>query len=204
VFDGSIAPDVRGLTMVWEIRWHGRGGQGLVTASSLLAEAALEEGKYIQAFPEFGPERMGAPIKAFNRISSRRIDVHSQVYEPNLVVVVDPTLLGLRDVVEGLREDGVLLANFGGGIEEVREKTGFSGSIYVVNATRIARETIGVPIANTACLGALARVVDVVKLDSLEKKFRERFLDRFGEKGVEKNVEAMRRAYREVKGGARG
>lgn len=188
------------LTRVWEIRWHGRGGQGLVTASSLLAEAALEEGMYIQAFPEFGPERMGAPIKAFNRISPSRIDVHSQVYEPNLVVVVDPTLLGRGDIVEGLKENGVLLANFGGDTEDVKEKTGFSGSIYVVNATRIARETIGVPIANTACLGALARVIGVVKLGSLEKKFREKFVARLGEGGVEKNVEAMRRGYEEVRG----
>lgn len=180
-----------------EIRWHGRGGQGVVTASQLLAESALKEGKYIQAFPEFGPERMGAPIRAFTRISSEEITIHSQIYNPNIVVVIDPTLLS-ENVVEGLSEDGILVANTDMSPEEVRKKTGFSGKIFTVDATRIALKEIGKPIANTACIGALVKATDIVKLENVLSCFREKFEDRLGAKAVIGNENAIKKAYKEV------
>lgn len=185
--------------MFVEVRWHGRGGQGVVTASELLAAAALEEGKYLQAFPEFGPERMGAPIKAFTRVSDEPIDIHSQVYTPDIVVVIDPTLLRNPIITEGLSNEGKLIVNFSGTPDDVRKLTKFMGRIYVVDATRIAMETIGRPIANTCCVGAVVKVTGLVSQEEVERQIRKMLESKIGKKGADANVEALRRAHAEVR-----
>jgi len=184
--------------MFVEVRWHGRGGQGVVTASELLAGAALAEGKYLQAFPEFGPERMGAPIRAFTRISDEPIEIHSHVYTPDVVVVLDPTLLGNPMITEGLSDEGKLIVNYPGTADEVRKTTKFMGRIYVVDATKIAVETIGRPIANTCCVGALVKVTGLVTMDQVEAQIRKMLQTKIGEKATEANIQASKRAYKEV------
>ncbi|MHC1605407.1 MAG: 2-oxoacid:acceptor oxidoreductase family protein [Candidatus Methanofastidiosia archaeon] len=181
-----------------EIRWHGRGGQGAVTVSELFAETAMLEGNYIQAFPEFGPERMGAPIKAFTRISDEPIKIHSHVYSPNIVVVLDPTLLGQVDVTQGLSKDGIILVNYPKNAEELKEVLNFDGKIYAVDATKIAVEKIGRAMANTSCAGALVKVTDLIKLKNLLKVTQEKFREKLSEKAVMANLEAIKAAYEEV------
>ncbi|MGC1120145.1 MAG: 2-oxoacid:acceptor oxidoreductase family protein [Candidatus Methanofastidiosia archaeon] len=185
--------------MFIEVRWHGRGGQGVVTASELLAGAALAEGKYLQAFPEFGPERMGAPIRAFTRISDGPIEIHSHVYTPDIVVVLDPSLLDNPAITEGLSDEGKLIANFSGSPDEVRKITKFMGRIYTVDATRIAMETIGRPIANTCCVGAMVKMTGLVTLEQVENQIRQMLGSKIGKKGTDANIEALRRAYNEVR-----
>jgi 2-oxoacid:acceptor oxidoreductase gamma subunit (pyruvate/2-ketoisovalerate family) len=178
-----------------EVRWHGRGGQGVVTVSRLLAYAALLEGKHVQAFPEFGPERTGAPILGFTRISDEPIEIHSQVYAPDSVVVLDPTLLTSIDVTEGLVRDGHLIVNTERKAAELRgnfKRTDIS--CHTVDGTRIALDVLGRPIFNTAMLGALIRVDPLAKLDSVLKALEERFPGPL----AEKNAEAIRRAYEKV------
>ena len=184
--------------MFVEVRWHGRGGQGVVTASELLAGAALAEGKYLQAFPEFGPERMGAPIRAFTRIADEPIEIHSHVYTPDVVVVLDPTLLGNPMITEGLSDEGKLIVNYPGTADEVRKTTKFMGRIYVIDATKIAMETIGRPIANTCCVGALVKVTGLVTMDQVEAQIRRMLQAKIGEKATEANIQALKRAHEEV------
>ena len=184
---------------MYEIRWHGRGGQGVVTASEILASAALKENKYIQSFPDFGPERMGAPVKAFTRIDDKTINIHSQIYEPDAVVVLDPTLLGIVNVSEGLKKNGVLIVNTKESKEEIRKKTGFPGKIFVVDATGIALETIGKPLANVCSIGALSKVSGVVKKENIIKTVHEIMSMKFPEKIVKGNVDAANRGFDEVK-----
>lgn len=181
-----------------EIRWHGRGGQGVVTANEILAGAALEEGKYMKAFPEFGPERMGAPIRAFARISEAPIKVHSQVYFPDYVVVLDPTLIGNINVLEGMKKEGALVANYPDGKESLRRALATDLDVHAVNATKIALETIGKPLANTAMLGALVKVAGVLDLESIKKELRNKLGGKLPEKVVEKNILSVQRAYEEV------
>jgi len=181
-----------------EIRWHGRGGQGVVTANELLAGAALKEGKFIKAFPEFGPERMGAPIRAFTRLSDKPIVVHSQVYNPDMVVVLDPTLLKQIKVLDGLKEGGQLVANFPDGRAKLEEILGKSGNIHAVNATKIAMEEIGRPTANTAMLGAVVKSLDFVSLKSVLEELESKFAGKFSKEVVAKNLKAVQRAYEEV------
>lgn len=141
-----------------EIRWHGRGGQGAKTAAMLLAEAAFDTGKFIQGFPEYGPERMGAPVTAYNRISNERILVHSNIYEPDYVVVVDETLMDTLDVTAGLKKEGALLINSPKSPAEIREKCGgYEGRIYTIDADRIAMETLGKNFPNTSMLSAVVK-----------------------------------------------
>ncbi len=181
--------------MLFEIRWHGRGGQGVVTASRLLAEAAMLEGKHVQAFPEFGPERTGAPIRGFTRISDEKIRVHSQIYEPNMVVVLDPTLLGSINVSDGLVKDGKIVVNTDLTPKDLIKKLGLSNAkAYTVDATRIALDALGRPITNTAMLGAVVKVEPMIELDSILKSVSERFHGAIGEK----NIQAIKRAYKEV------
>jgi len=180
-----------------EIRWHGRGGQGIVSVSRLLAEAALLDRKHVQSFPEFGPERSGAPVRGFTRISEEPISIHSQIYNPNIVVVVDPTLLSSNNVTSGLAKNGTLLANTELTPEELRKALSVRDAhVYVANAKRIALDVLGRPIYNTAMLGALLKVAPLVSFESVEKVVRARFLGTLGEK----NVVAMKRAYEEVEG----
>lgn len=178
-----------------EIRWHGRGGQGVVTAAKLLAASALREGKYFQAFPEYGPERRGAPVQAFTRIDEQPIRVYAHVTAPNVVVVLDDTLLGKVPVTDGLGEDGVLVASYHGSPAELRRKLGLKGGrVFTVNALRIATEVLGRPITNTPMIGALLRAVPAVSLDNVVDELGEKF------KGsvAATNVAAIKRAYEEV------
>jgi len=182
--------------MLVEIRWHGRGGQGIVSVSRLLAEAALTEKKYVQAFPEFGPERSGAPVRGFTRISDEPISIHSQIYNPNIVVVVDPTLLG-NNVTSGLAKDGTIVANTDLTHDELIKALSIrEAHVYAVNARRIALDVLGRPIYNTAMLGALIKAAPLTSLESVAKVVRARFPGTLGEK----NVEAVKRAYQEVVG----
>ncbi len=179
-----------------EIRWHGRGGQGVVTAAKLLAAAALREGKHFQAFPEYGPERRGAPVQAFTRIDDAPIRVFAHIAAPNVVVVLDETLLGKVPVADGLRQDGVLVANFAGTPAELRSMLGLRGGrVFTVDALRIASETLGRPITNTPMIGALLQAVPVVGLAHVVEELSEKFKGRV----AESNVNAVRRAYEEVK-----
>ncbi len=183
--------------MLIEIRWHGRGGQGIVTVSRLLAYAALLDGKYVQAFPEFGPERRGAPVTGYTRISDEPIIIHSHIYHPNIVVIVDPTLIGKVDVTKGLVEDGLIVANSEKEPEELRDDLKVAkASVYTVNAARIALDILGKPIYNTAMLGALIKASPLTSLESLSKVIMERFPGTIGEK----NVAVIKRAYEEVHG----
>lgn len=191
------------MSPILEIRWHGRGGQGAKTAAQLLAEAAAAVGKYIQGFPEYGPERMGAPVLAFTRISDTPIELHCHITEPNIVVVLDPTLLRRGDVTDGVPNDGIVLINTDQSPQELRRALSVNKQrVYTVNASRIAKETIGRPIPNTPLLGALIRVTDIMSLEQLladtEKKLGRKFADR--PQIVEGNLKAVQQAYKEVRG----
>jgi len=176
-----------------EIRFHGRGGQGAVTSAELLAQAAIQEGKFAQAFPSFGPERRGAPVLAFSRVSSEQIRIRSQINRPDVVLVLDASLLDIMDVSEGLKKGGVVVVNSSATIESLAKRFSFEGKLGAVNATEIARKLLGRPITNTTMLGALVRATGVVKVDSLSDPLKHRF-------GViaARNEEAMRAAYEQV------
>lgn len=185
-----------------EIRWHGRGGQGAVTASEILAEAALEEGKYFQAFPDYGPERMGAPIRAYTRISTSPIRQHCQITAPDAVVVLDPTLIGIVDFTEGIKEDGVLVVNTTISPGALRKKLGLdSGRVFTVDATRIAIDTIGRNIPNTPIIGALIRATNAVGKENVREEIKRRMGSKTGKKMAQANIDAFERAYNEVKEG---
>lgn len=187
-----------------EIRWHGRAGQGIVTASELLAEAALKEGKYFQAFPEYGPERMGAPIKAYTRISDEPIEIHYQILSPEVVVVVNPNLLGVVDVTEGLAEDGVVIVNSTESPEQIRKRLGIANKrvkVFAVDATRIALETIKRDIPATLMLGAIIRATGLVDLENTLHLVEEKLGAKLRPEVVASNVKALRRAYDEVREG---
>ena len=185
-----------------EIRWHGRGGQGVVTAGKLLAETALTTGQYFQAFPDYGPERMGAPIRAFTRLSAKPITIHSQIEQPNVVLVLDPTLLGTEPVTEGLQEEGILLVNTSSSPKETRRITGFhTGQVCTVDASHIAIEEMGRDITNTPMLGALARATGIFDIEDLAEQLRAWFGKKIPESAVEANIRALRRAAEEVQQG---
>lgn len=187
------------MPQMMEIRWHGRGGQGAKTASLLLASAASMEGKFAQGFPDYGPERMGAPMRGFNRISEKPIRVHCAIYEPQIVVVLDDTLLGLVDVVDGTPEDGTILVNTVKSAAEIRKRLGVEGrTIYVIDATGIAIEEIGRPIPNAPMLGALMKVSNLLSLDAVLSQIREKFSHGFRQEILDGNVRAIKRAYEEV------
>jgi pyruvate ferredoxin oxidoreductase gamma subunit len=179
-----------------EIRWHGRGGQGAVTSVELLALAAIEEGKFAQGFPAFGPERRGAPVLAFNRVNDKQIMVRSGIYTPYVVVVLDSSLVKLVNVTEGLKPEGILIVNTTHSPQEIREQLKYPGKIFTVDATHIAREELGTPITNTTMLGALIKATKVIKLDSLKGPLEHRF-----GKIAQKNIKACKRAYEELKNG---
>jgi len=182
-----------------EVRWHGRGGQGAKTASQFLGEAVLDTGKYIQSFPEYGPERAGAPMRAFNRISEKPMTIHSSVINPEIVVVIDPTLVGAIDVTEGLGDDGILLVNTDKSPEEIRKATGFKkGKVGTVDATKIALETLKLPMPNMPMLGALLKAKELVTIDQLSERVKAKFLKKIGEQKTNANLEGIKRAYNEV------
>lgn len=183
--------------MLVEVRWHGRGGQGVVTVSRILAQAALLDGKYAQAFPEFGPERRGAPVTGYTRISDEPILIHSQIYSPSIVVVVDPTLIGRVNISRGLSPKGLIVAHSERSPEDLKKRLGVEDAkVYTVNAMRIALDILGRPVYNTAMLGALLKAAPLVTMDSLAKVIKERFTGALGEK----NLAAIKRAYEEAIG----
>ena len=177
-----------------EVRFHGRGGQGAVTSCELMAQAAIAEGKYAQAFPSFGPERRGAPLQAFLRISDDPIRLREKIYEPDVVVVLDPALLATGGVKNGLKPGGTLVANSSKSIQAVRGECGFAGRTAVVDAALIAEQELGVPITNTTMLGALLKAALLVQLKSLEAPLDHRF-----GRLAPKNLKALTRAFEETK-----
>ncbi len=179
---------------VIEIRWHGRGGQGAVTSAELLAKAAISEGKYAQAFPAFGPERRGAPVVAFNRISkTSAIRVRAGITEPNVVIVLDETVLRVVNVTDGLTKGGTVVVNSKKSATDLRAGLGDHWRVATIDASRIARETLGVPIVNTTMLGALIKACDVVNMESLIEPLKERF-----GRLADRNINAMKRAVDET------
>ncbi|GBR75379.1 pyruvate:ferredoxin oxidoreductase subunit gamma [Candidatus Termititenax persephonae] len=183
-----------------EIRWHGRGGQGAKTAALLVADAAIATGKLAQAFPEYGPERMGAPVKAFNRISDQEIRIHCSVEHPSIVLVLDETLVDSVNILEGVPANGTIIINTEKSADEYRQQLGFQGSLYTVNASGIALKNIGMNKPNTPMLGALVKatgILDYQKMledttHKLEKKFKNK------PEVIEGNVKAIQDAYEEV------
>jgi 2-oxoacid:acceptor oxidoreductase gamma subunit (pyruvate/2-ketoisovalerate family) len=184
------------LKEILEVRWHGRGGQGAWTASELLARAAIAEGKYIQSFPEFGPERMGAPVTAFTRISTEPIMIHCAVYSPDVVAVLDPTLLKTVNVADGLDErSGNILVNTKENPGEIRKLLkSNAGKVWTVEASDISLRILGMPITNTAMLGAVARVTGIVGLETIEKMIN----GRFRADVATKNFAVVKEAYQGV------
>ncbi|MGA2524444.1 MAG: 2-oxoacid:acceptor oxidoreductase family protein [Candidatus Bathyarchaeia archaeon] len=180
-----------------EFRWHGRGGQGAWTASELLARTALDEGKYIQSFPEFGPERMGAPVTAFTRISFEPIRLHCAIYEPDVVVVLDNTLLKSVPVTAGLnRDDNILIINSAEDPGVLKERLKVThGKVWTVPATEIALRILGAPITNTALLGCVAKATEIVTMEGISKTLKSRFRADL----AEKNFSVVNEAYKEAK-----
>ena len=184
-----------------EIRWHGRGGQGAKTACLLLADAAFNTGKYIQGFPEYGPERMGAPITAYNRISNTPITIHSNIYNPDFVVVVDDTLLDSVDVTAGLKESGAIVINTTKDIDILKDKlNGYKGSIYTIDARSISIEALGKYFPNTPMLAAIVKVSNVMSDEDFLKDMEGSFKHKFAKKPevIEGNMKALELALKEV------
>ena len=184
-----------------EIRWHGRGGQGAKTASLLLADAAFNTGKYIQGFPEYGPERMGAPITAYNRISTKPITIHSNIYEPDYVVVVDDSLLEAVDVTAGLKDTGAIVINSSRDNEYIKERlNGYKGEIYKIDAKKISLETLGKYFPNTPMLAAIVKVSKVMADEELLNDMQGSFKHKFAKKPevIEGNMKALEMALKSV------
>ena len=184
-----------------EIRWHGRGGQGAKTASLLLADAAFNTGKYIQGFPEYGPERMGAPITAYNRISNSPIRIHSNIYEPDYVAVVDDTLLESVDVTSGLKEDGAIIINTTRDSEYLKSVLkGYKGNIYTIDARKISMQTLGKYFPNTPMLAAVVKVSNIIPEEEFLADMEGSFKHKFAKKPelITGNMEALKLALNEV------
>ena len=185
-----------------EIRWHGRGGQGAKTASLLLADAAFNTGKYIQGFPEYGPERMGAPITAYNRISDEPITIHSNIYEPDYVVVVDDTLLESVDVTAGLKKTGAIVINTTKSADYLKSVLkGYSGAIYTIDARKVSMETLGKYFPNTPMLAAIIKVSGIMSDEDFIKDMEGSFKHKFAKKPevIDGNMKAIELALQEVK-----
>lgn len=186
-----------------EVRWHGRAQQGVVTAAKILGEASLRSGKYVQAFPEFGPERMGAPVRAYNRISDDPIRLHCQVTEPQYILIADPTLISVVNVTEGAPEDAVYVVNTPKSPVEMKDILGLKGKkakVFTLDAVNISIETIGRVMPNTPLLGALAKATGCITMEALIDNFKENYSKKFSPAVVEGNVTAMQRGYSELKG----
>lgn len=195
-----------------EIRWHGRAQQGIVTAAKMVGESCLRSGKYVQAFPEFGPERMGAPVAAYNRVSDEPIRLHCRVTEPKYVLIADPTLIGMAisggmessgDVTDGATDDAVFIVNTPKLPGDMRKELGLKSKgakVYTLDASKISLEVIGRNMPNTPMLGALAKVTNVIMLDALIDNFKDNYSKKFSPKVVEGNITAMNRGFQEVKG----
>jgi pyruvate ferredoxin oxidoreductase gamma subunit len=184
-----------------EIRWHGRAQQGTVTAAQILAEAALKGGKHIQAFPDFGPERMGAPLRAYNRIGDEPLNIRGTVRNPEIVAVVDATLLKVVNIMEGVPPDGTIIINTPLAPEEIREQLSGVKShvIWTVDATRISQEELGRAMPNTPMLGALSRATGIVDIDVIKEQMKESFSGKFPQKIIDANLAALERGYKEAR-----
>ncbi len=184
-----------------EIRWHGRGGQGTVTAAKVLADACLSGGRHVQAFPEYGPERAGAPLRAYNRISSKELRMHCPVLRPKVVSVVDATLLDSINVGDGATGDAIFVVNTSRDPKEIRAKlsAGSGQKVYTVDATKIAMDCIGRALPNAPMLGAICKVTGLVSLDHLLDDVKKSFGKKFSQKIIDGNLEATRRGYEEVR-----
>jgi len=187
-----------------EIRWHGRGGQGAKTVALLFGEAALDTGMFIQAFPEYGPERTGAPVSAYNRLSPKTIRIHSGIENPDIVVVLDPTLIGKVNVTAGIKEDGKILINTTKSSAEMRKELGVKSNIkvYTLDAYDISLKTLGRPIPNTPMLGALIKATGILNFENMLVSVRDKLSIKMGRKGqdiIEKNIEAIKIAYNSLK-----
>jgi pyruvate ferredoxin oxidoreductase gamma subunit len=176
-----------------EMRFHGRGGQGAVTCAELVAQAAIDMGKYATAFPSFGPERRGAPVVAFARVDDKPIKLRSKIYNPDVVVVLDPSLLEIANPTQGLREGGMLIINSSHDAETIKKELGYNGKIAVVDAGTIAREVLGLPITNTTMVGALVKSTGLMAVEALKEPFNRRF-----GKIAARNIQAMERAFGET------
>lgn len=188
---------MKGIT---EVVWHGRGGQGAVTAAKLLAEAALREGRNVQAFPEFGAERAGAPVRSFTRISDSPITIHCSITAPDYIVVLDPTLLDAVDITEGMKPDSKIIINTVNSPKDERAALGINGGkIFTVDATSISVAKLGRNIPNMPMVGALLKATGVVKLESLIEIFKEDFAKKFTPEVIKGDLEAIEQAYKEVK-----
>ena len=188
-------------TGIVEFRWHGRGGQGAKTACLLLAEAAGLQGKFVQGFPEYGPERMGAPITAYNRISDQRCNIHSNIYNPDYVIVVDETLLGSVDVIGGLKKDGAVIINTPSSPQEMRARlNGWGGKICTIDARRIAEQYLGSNLPNTPMLAAAVKVSGVLQIEpffaNIEASFKHKFAAR--PRLIEGNMATLKKSMEEV------
>lgn len=188
------------MPQLTEIRWHARAGQGAVTAAKVVAETALAADQYMQAMPEYGPERMGAPIKAFTRISDRPIEIHNNIEFPDIVIVLDESLLDVVDVAEGLKSDGVLIINTCSPAPAVKEVLGVADTVRVacVDASGIALDTIKRDIPNTPIVGALTKVTGVIDVDSFKGLLAKNLGKKFGQEMIDANFAAVDRAYEEV------
>ncbi len=185
-----------------EIRWHGRGGQGAKTASLLLADVAFSTGKYIQGFPEYGPERMGAPMTAYNRISSKPIEVHSNIYDPDYVVVVDETLLNAVDVSNGLKKDGAIVINTTKSLDEIKPLLkNYNGNIYTIDAKKISEDALGKYFPNVPMLAAIEKIAGIMPDDDFIKNMEESFKHKFAKKPevIDGNMQALKIALNNIK-----
>ncbi|OGW38858.1 MAG: pyruvate synthase [Nitrospirae bacterium RBG_13_39_12] len=186
-----------------EIRWHGRGGQGTVTAAKVLADTCLSGGRYVQAFPEYGPERSGAPLRAYNRVSQKELRMHCPVLHPQVVSVVDATLIDSINVAEGATEDAIFVVNTSKDPKEIRAKLNAKQGqkVFTVDATKIAMECIGRALPNSPMLGAVCKVTGIVTLEHLLEDVGKSFGKKFSQKIIDGNLEAARRGYEEGKEG---
>lgn len=186
-----------------EIRWHGRGGQGTVTAAKVLADACLSGGRYVQAFPEYGPERAGAPLRAYNRVSSKELRMHCPVLRPQIVSVVDATLIDSINVTEGATKNAIFVVNSSKDPKEIRARLNAEPEqkVFTIDATKIAMECIGRGLPNASMLGAVCKVAGLVPLEHLLEDVRKNFGKKFSQKIIDGNIEATRRGYEEVREG---
>jgi pyruvate ferredoxin oxidoreductase gamma subunit len=176
-----------------EMRFHGRGGQGAVTSAELVARAAIDTGKFATAFPSFGPERRGAPVVAFARVDDVPIRLRSKVYNPDVVIVLDPSLLDIANPTEGMRESGILIVNTSHKADDLRKRLSYNGKMALVDAGTIAKEILGLPITNTTMVGALIKASGILSVEDLRGPFESRF-----GKIAARNIQAMERAFKET------
>jgi pyruvate ferredoxin oxidoreductase gamma subunit len=187
---------------VYEVRMHGRAGQGAKSASQMLAEAAFKQGKWIQAFPEYGSERRGAPTVSYTRISDKTLRTHEPIVNPDVVLVFDMGLTRSVPVTSGLNEEaGILIVNTNQSPETIREITNFKGKIFTVDATGISLELMKIDAPNVPLLGTLVKATEIVNLEALEEVIKDHFLEKIGKEKVDKNIQGLHRGYEEAKNG---